>query len=149
MNGDQLRMARALLRLGIRELAAISGADKMAIVRMEAGRKPHAATEAKLKTALEARGIVFIGATEPFHEPTVAMRWGMAAPTASEGEGIEDEEEDGEPAQRARGWDEEDFTFGKCQIEGIRSYWAEGEKWARLSQASRKVLIEFMGGEPQ
>ena len=146
MNGDQLHMARALLRLGIRELAAISGADKMAIVRMEAGRKPHAATEAKLKAALEARGIVFIGATEPFHEPTVAMRWGMASPAASEGEGAE-EESDEEPSQRALGWDEGDFALGRQQVEGMHAFWAERGKWNWLSAESRRALSQFMGGD--
>ncbi len=147
MNGDQLRMARALLRLGIRELAAISGVDKNAIVRMEAGRKPHAATAQKLKEALEARGIVFIGATEPFHEPTVAMRWGMAAPIASEGESAE-EESDEEPSQRAVGWDEADFALGRQQVEGMRAYWAERGKWNWLSAESRSALSQFMGWEP-
>jgi transcriptional regulator with XRE-family HTH domain len=62
MNGDQLRMARALLRLTVRELAQASGVDKMAIVRFEAGRNPHAATL------------------------TVAMRFGMKPPAAHYGD---------------------------------------------------------------
>jgi transcriptional regulator with XRE-family HTH domain len=86
MNGDQLRMARALLRLTVRELAQASGVDKMAIVRFEVGRNPHAATLSKLQAALEERGIVFIGAVTTFHEPTVAMRFGMQPPAAHDGD---------------------------------------------------------------
>ena len=77
------------------ELARVAGVDKMAIVRFEAGRNPHAATLTKLQAALEERGIVFIGAVSTFHEPTIAMRWGMKPPAAHEGGEI-DEGESGE-----------------------------------------------------
>jgi transcriptional regulator with XRE-family HTH domain len=128
MNGDQLRMARALLRLTVRELAELAGADKMAIVRMEAGRKPHASTAAKLKEALEARGIVFIGAMDPFHEPTVAMRFGMKPPAPSE------EEEEGA----------DDPTLSPKGREALRDYWADGERWGRLVEDSRKALTRAL-----
>ncbi len=91
MNGDQLRMARALLRLGIRELAQLSGADKNSIVRCESGRKIHASTEQKLKTTLEGRGVIFIEPMKPFHQATVALKWGLTSPMLDEGEGSEDE----------------------------------------------------------
>lgn len=147
MNGDQLRMARALLRLGIRELSAISGADKMAIVRIEQGRKPHAATLQKLKTALEERGIVFIGAVDPFHEATVAMRFGMQPPAPEENEDA-DEGKVSEPGYRTQSWDEVDYDMGAQQIEGMRAYWRVPGRWARLSRESKRALTLFMGGGP-
>lgn len=147
MTGDQLRMARALLRLGVRELAAASGADKMAILRMEAGRKPHAATLQKIKTALEARGIIFIGAVEPFHEATVAMRFGMPSPAAKDDSEMDDEE-DGGAVDQAKAWDEVDFALGTEQIEGMRAYWLQPGRWARLSDEGKKTLTDFMGSDP-
>ncbi len=77
MNSDQLRMARALLRLTIIDLAEISGVDKMAIVRFEAGRNPHAATVEKLRKTFNERGVIFIGAVDTCWEATVAMKHGM------------------------------------------------------------------------
>jgi transcriptional regulator with XRE-family HTH domain len=84
MNGDQLRMARALLRLTLVELAEISGVDKMGIVRMEAGRKPHSATVEKLRKVFVERGVIFIGAVEPYWEPGVAMAFGKESPVSEE-----------------------------------------------------------------
>ena len=81
MTSDQLRMARALLRLTIVELAEIAGVDKMGIVRMEAGRKPHSATVEKLRRVFVERGVVFIGAAEPYYGPAVAMQHGLEAPS--------------------------------------------------------------------
>ena len=136
MNGDQLRMARALLRLTVRELAQTSGVDKMAIVRFEAGRNPHAATLTKLRTALEEHGIVFIGAVSTFHEPTVAMRFGMKPPAVTEG----DEAEENGAA---------DHPLGQKTIAAMRDYWKQGQRWLSLRPISRKVLMRTMGGEPQ
>ena len=132
MNGDQLRMARALLRLTVRELAQTSGVDKMAIVRFEAGRNPHAAMLTKLRTALEEHGIVFIGAVSTFHEPTVAMRFGMKPPAVMEGEG-EGEEDEG------------NATLSPKRLAALRDYWAESGRWGRLAEVSRKALTRSLG----
>jgi transcriptional regulator with XRE-family HTH domain len=132
MNGDQLRMARALLRLTVRELAQASGVDKMAIVRFEAGRNPHAATLAKLQAALEERGIVFIGAVTTFHEPTVAMRFGMKPPAAHDG--------DDEVADNG----EVDPSLSLRRIAAMRDYWSVGARWFTLRAASRNILLREM-----
>ena len=128
MNGDQLRMARALLRLTVRELAQAAGVDKMAIVRFEAGRNPHAATLTKLQGALEERGIVFIGAVTTFHEPTVAMRFGMKPPAANDGD--DDTEENSLTSP----------TLSPRRIAAMRDYWKVGARWLTLRAASRKIL---------
>jgi transcriptional regulator with XRE-family HTH domain len=144
MTSEQLRMARALLRLGLRELAAMSGVDKMAISRMEAGARSHAATVTKLKATLEKMGIVFIGAAEPVHGPTVGMRWGMEPPVASEA-GEEEGMDDETPSREARAWEDADAAPDAGQIEGLREYWSDAERWSRLSDASRRSLARTMG----
>ncbi len=66
------------------DLADISGVDKMAIVRFEAGRKPHAATVEKLRKTFNERGVIFIGAVDTCWEATVAMKHGMKVPAPAE-----------------------------------------------------------------
>ena len=101
----------------------------MAIVRFEAGRNPHAATLMKLQTALEERGIVFIGAVTTFHEPTVAMRFGMKPPAAHDG--------DDEVADNG----EVDRSLSPRRIAAMRDYWTVGVRWFTLRAASRKILL--------
>lgn len=60
MNDVQLRSARAILKLGIREMAELTGVSHFTIVRMEAGEPVKASTVAKVRAALEAIGIEFI-----------------------------------------------------------------------------------------
>ena len=58
---EQCRMARAALRLGVRDLAAMSTVSAMTINRFENGRSGgHAATLRKIETALTAAGVDFI-----------------------------------------------------------------------------------------
>jgi transcriptional regulator with XRE-family HTH domain len=87
MTSDQLSMARALLRLTIIELAARADVDKMTINRFEAGRRPHAATVEKLRGFFLDSGVIIIGAMEPYFSATVAMKFGMEAPSPAEDEG--------------------------------------------------------------
>lgn len=60
MNDAQLRSARAILRLGVREMAELTGVSHFTIVRMEAGEPVKASTVEKVRAALEAAGIEFI-----------------------------------------------------------------------------------------
>lgn len=60
VTSDQLRMARAALKLTVRELADRLGVDKNTIVRIEAGGKAHASTLQRLRAVLEGLGIEFI-----------------------------------------------------------------------------------------
>jgi transcriptional regulator with XRE-family HTH domain len=57
----QSRMARAALRLGIRDLAALANVAVSTISRFEAGLKVHGRTVDDMRKALEGRGIVFHG----------------------------------------------------------------------------------------
>jgi transcriptional regulator with XRE-family HTH domain len=61
--GSQIRAARALLRLTLKDLAAASGVSVATIVRVEAEDGPPRATTANLnalRLALEAAGVAFI-----------------------------------------------------------------------------------------
>lgn len=70
----QLRMARAALKLGVRELAAAGGISPTTVTRFEAGRGGvNSGTLAKLEAALEERGIVFVTADDT-GEATVRLR---------------------------------------------------------------------------
>lgn len=77
MTGEQLRAARALLKIGTRELAALANVDKMSIVGCENGRRTQAATLAKIRKALENAGIIFLGGREGEYQPTAALKWGV------------------------------------------------------------------------
>jgi transcriptional regulator with XRE-family HTH domain len=58
-------MARAALRLGVRDLAKLAGVAPLTISRLEAGRDAFASTLAKVQRALEAAGVVFTNGEEP------------------------------------------------------------------------------------
>lgn len=53
-------MARAALRLGIRELAAAAQVSPTSITNLERGDNLHSRTIQAIRQALEAQGIVFI-----------------------------------------------------------------------------------------
>jgi predicted transcriptional regulator len=60
MTPKQLRKAREVLNITIRELARVSGVSANSIWRIEVGETdPKASTLAKLQDALEANGAVF------------------------------------------------------------------------------------------
>ena len=60
MNGAQLRMARAALKIGVRDLAAMSGITANTISRIENDADAKTSTMAVLQAALEAAGVEFI-----------------------------------------------------------------------------------------
>lgn len=64
LSGDQLRMARAALRLTVKDVAEMAGIDKGTIVRIEAGERAYRLTLEKLRTVLEAQGLEFLDAGE-------------------------------------------------------------------------------------
>ncbi len=86
LTGEQLRMARALLRLTMKEVAKLSDIDPSTIVRVEAGAKSYPMTLRQLRATLEAEGVYFIDAQEGVHDPGVAFKWGVA-PQRAAGEG--------------------------------------------------------------
>ncbi|HSM42680.1 MAG TPA: helix-turn-helix transcriptional regulator, partial [Afifellaceae bacterium] len=60
---SQCRMARAALKIGVRDLAKMAGVSPMTITRFETGQTGgYAMTLQKLQSALEAAGVEFIDA---------------------------------------------------------------------------------------
>ena len=150
MTPAQLRMARALLQLGIRELAEKAGVDKMSVQRIESGRRAHPPTMAKIREALVAEGIVFIGAVEPFHAETVAMRWDRRPSSTGEEDQIDDDESEEPEANRdAQSWDAVDVKYGPGQMAKLRSLWSDEGRWGQLSAASQKALMKRLGELPE
>lgn len=60
LTGVQVKMARAALGWGVRELAAEAGLNPNTVMRFEHGGGVQASTVEKLERALEAAGVVFI-----------------------------------------------------------------------------------------
>lgn len=152
MTGEQLRAARALLRLGTRDLAAISGVDKMAIVRAEAGRRSHSATVDKLRKALEDAGIVFLDGRNGEYEPTAALKWGVQPLGDASDEGADRGEGKTGHGLDARAWDEDfaeaappapvDPDFPPLEIsDEMREEVREYLKTADISPSGRAVLV--------
>ena len=74
ISSEQIRSARALLQISTEELANISGVGWATIRRFEAapGIPPsRSGNLEKVKTALEARGVVFLG--DPIESPGVQL----------------------------------------------------------------------------
>jgi transcriptional regulator with XRE-family HTH domain len=59
MDADQARMARAALKLSVREAAALAKMSPNTVVRVEAGLPVNNSTVVALRVALEAAGVVF------------------------------------------------------------------------------------------
>jgi transcriptional regulator with XRE-family HTH domain len=147
MTGEQLRAARALLKLGTRDLAALAGVDKMAVVRAEAGsRKSYVGTIEKLRVALEAAGIVFLAGVDGEYLPTAALRWG-AKPIGSALEQTGDNSSEYSSGGLSNAaWDDDFEVNGEASdlppdIIEDRAYWqAHPERWAKLSEDGKAVL---------
>nr|WP_274534204.1 MULTISPECIES: helix-turn-helix transcriptional regulator [unclassified Rhizobium] len=60
LNADQVRMARAALRWGVRDLASRANITAATVTRIEAGRPGYPATLEALRLAFEAAGLEFI-----------------------------------------------------------------------------------------
>ena len=58
-------MARAGLRMGVREVAAAAKVSPATLSRVEADQPANASTLAAIRTALEAAGVVFTNGGEP------------------------------------------------------------------------------------
>ena len=65
-------MARAALGLGVREVAELAGVSHFTIQRIEAGEPVKESTLTKVRTALEAAGVIFIA--ENGEGPGVRLR---------------------------------------------------------------------------
>jgi len=60
ITGAQLRMARAALKLGVRDVAAAAKVSPATVTRIESDQPANASTLAAIRTALEAAGVEFI-----------------------------------------------------------------------------------------
>jgi transcriptional regulator with XRE-family HTH domain len=60
MNSVQMRMARAALGWGVRELAARAGVTANTVTRIENGADAKISTMSAIQAALEAAGVVFL-----------------------------------------------------------------------------------------
>lgn len=60
MNAAQCRMARAALRLGVRELAETARVSPTTVSKLERGEALHPRTVEAIRAALEAAGVEFI-----------------------------------------------------------------------------------------
>ena len=77
MKPEQLRMARAALGLGVRELAELAGVSFTTVNRFETGKSglQHSTAEA-LRMALEAQGVQFLESGHVAAGPGVALSKG-------------------------------------------------------------------------
>ena len=61
MTGQQCRMARAALNMGVRELAKLAKVATGTVTRLEAGEELKPRTAEAIKAALEHKGVELIG----------------------------------------------------------------------------------------
>lgn len=154
INGDQLRMARAVLKLGGRELAEMTGVDKMTIVRIEAGSKAYTSTLERLREALEEAGVFFTDAQEGVHGPGVALRSGVKPETVGITRREEGSTDTGDDGLSSRAWDED---FEEIDSGGDRAQWSDEDRasmrryydehpdrWEKLSPLGKAYLAKAM-----
>lgn len=65
ITGTQLRMARAALKLGVRELASAAKVSPATVTRIEGDNPANAATLGALRSTLEAAGVEFTNGDAP------------------------------------------------------------------------------------
>lgn len=74
LHASQVRMARAALRISVRELAALSGVADSTILRFETGKGAILTTNmARIQEALEEAGVLFVPA-DPNGGPGVRLK---------------------------------------------------------------------------
>jgi transcriptional regulator with XRE-family HTH domain len=74
MNSDQARMARALVQLGVREIAAQASVTPNTISRIENGSDPKQSTIEAVKAVYVALGVQFLDGGQAGDSATVARR---------------------------------------------------------------------------
>lgn len=77
LEASQVRMARAALKISVRELSKLSGVADSTILRFEAGRGSILASNMqRIQDSLESAGVVFLP-TDPHGGPGVRLRGGV------------------------------------------------------------------------
>jgi predicted transcriptional regulator len=69
ITGKHIKAARAVLGIGVRDLATMSGVAMATVVHFETGGQSYSSTVAKLQRALEKQGIEFLNSGRP------GIRW--------------------------------------------------------------------------
>jgi transcriptional regulator with XRE-family HTH domain len=60
ITGTQLRMARAALKIGVRDVAALAKVSPATVTRIESDQPANTSTLAAIRMALESAGVIFI-----------------------------------------------------------------------------------------
>lgn len=60
MDANQARMARAALKLSVRQVGELAQVSPNTVTRVEAGLRVNHSTIAAIRAALESRGVIFI-----------------------------------------------------------------------------------------
>jgi transcriptional regulator with XRE-family HTH domain len=136
ITGDQIRMARAALKISIVEVSKATGIDKSTIVRTEAGGNTLYSTMVRLQGYLESQGVEFLDAIEGERGAGVALKWGV------------------EPSRRSGGEDERTSRDGGNGIKALHpevaEFWAaRPAAFARLSEEGRRAISEAALGDPE
>ncbi len=151
VTGEQIRMARALLKLSVRDLSDLTEIDKGTISRIENGGGAQIGTLHRLRSLCEDQGVLFIDPVEGVHKATVAFKWGAEVSQRSPGDGVM-------PGEAATGgmkaaWDDFEEAADLDALLGEEpglnpEMWRDDpELWARLSQGGRETLSRSMFGD--
>ncbi|WP_260011043.1 helix-turn-helix transcriptional regulator [Sulfitobacter sp. W074] len=73
MNGSQARMARALVKLGVREIASAAGVTPNTISRIENGSDAKQSTINAVQTVYEDMGVKFLAAGDVTTSASICM----------------------------------------------------------------------------
>jgi transcriptional regulator with XRE-family HTH domain len=155
ITADQLRMARAALRLSVNELAALAGIGKGTIARIEVGYTAYTLTLRRLREVLEEAGVVFIDADG---DAGVGVRLKKGLEPTPPKRSTDDDEATGEEGQGGlkAAWDDIEeaadldalLDEASAPDPGMADYWRTApELWASLSEGGRETLSRSMFGD--
>jgi transcriptional regulator with XRE-family HTH domain len=145
LTAEQLRMARAALRLTVKALAVLAGVDEGTIIRIEAGKRSYKRTLRDLREALEQQGVVFLEEQADVCRPGVALAWNAKLDTD---ENEADDASSGTPGSglHSRAWDEDfdDFyALDETALDDEDREWLEFIRTnPELSDNGRRILMK-------
>jgi transcriptional regulator with XRE-family HTH domain len=153
-------MARAALKLTVREVAELAGVDKSTIVRIEAGGRAYYQNMLRLQAVFEDAGIVFIEPQEGVGGAGVRYKLGFDPAKTGATQGTTTSQGDDKGGLDALGWDWDtsehvvddeplpplDWTDDD-KADQIEHWRSRPEAWTRLHEVSRQCLLRAMGVE--